>query len=56
MYNIIRKSREWLTINYVVDVAKTTLPKFYIFSGEKTCDDYIQFYKPKTCMAMQSKE
>ncbi len=55
MYNTIRKSREWLTIKCVVDVAKTTLPRFYISSGERICDDCIQFCKPRTCMAMQSK-
>jgi hypothetical protein len=55
VYNIIHKFREWLTINCVVDVAKTTLPRFYIFNGKRIRDNYIQFYKPKTYMAMQSK-
>jgi hypothetical protein len=41
VYDIIHKSREWLIINYVVDVAKTTLPRFYIFNGEKIRDNYI---------------
>jgi hypothetical protein len=32
---------EWLIINYVVNAAKTTLPWFYIFKGERIHDDYI---------------
>jgi len=28
---------------------------FYIFKGERIHDDYIQLYKPRTYMAMQSK-
>ncbi len=52
VYNTIPKSREWLTINYVVNVVGTTLPRFYIFRGEKICDDYIQFCKLGTYMAM----
>jgi len=55
VYNIIPKSREWLIINCVVNVVRTTLPRFYIFKGERICDDYIQLCKPGTCMAMQSK-
>jgi hypothetical protein len=55
VYNIIPKSKEWLTINCVVNVARTTLPRFYIFRREKIRDDYIQLYKPRTCMAMHSK-
>jgi hypothetical protein len=48
-------SREWLTVNYVVNATGTILLRFYIFKGERICDDYIQFCKPRTCMAMQSK-
>ncbi len=55
MYNIIPKSKEWLIINYVVNVVRTTLPGFHIFKGENIRDDYIQFCKPRTCMAVQSK-
>ncbi len=55
MYSVIPKSREWLIVNCVVNVIGTTLPGFYIFRGERICDDYIQLYKPRTCMAMQSK-
>ncbi len=55
MYNIILKSREWLIINCVVNVVGTTLLGFYIFRGERICDDYIQLYELGTCMAMQSK-
>jgi hypothetical protein len=47
VYNIIPKSREWMTVNYVVNAKGTTLLRFYIFKG-----DYIQLYKPGTCMAM----
>jgi len=39
----------------VVNVVGTTLPGFYIFRGERICDNYIQFYKLGTYMAMQSK-
>jgi len=55
LYNIILKSKEWLTINCVVNATRTTLPRFYIFRKERICDDYIQLYKPRTCMAMLSK-
>jgi hypothetical protein len=55
MYNIIPKSKEWLTINFVVNAAGTTLLGFYIFRGKMICDNYIQFCKPWTCMATQSK-
>jgi len=39
----------------VVNVAKTTLPRFYLFKGKRIRDDYIQLCKLGTCMAMQSK-
>ncbi len=52
VYNIIPKSRKWLIVNYMVNVVKTTLPRFYIFRGKMICDDYIQFYKLGTYMAM----
>jgi hypothetical protein len=55
VYNTIPKSKEWLIINCVVNAIGTTLPGFYIFEGENVRDDYIQLYKPRTCMAMQSK-
>jgi len=31
------------------------LPNFYIFKRERLKDDYIKFYKPNICMAMQKK-
>jgi hypothetical protein len=52
VYNIIPKSKEWLIINYVVNVVGTTLLGFYIFRGERIDDGYIQFYKPRICMVM----
>jgi hypothetical protein len=55
VHNIIPKSKEWLSANYEMNVAKTTLPRFYIFKRERICDDYIQLYKLGTCMAIQSK-
>jgi hypothetical protein len=55
VYNTIPKSKEWLTINYVVNAVRTTLPWFYIFKGERIQNEYIQFYKPRIYMAMQSK-
>jgi hypothetical protein len=41
VYNTIPKSREWLTINYVVNATGTTMPGFYIFRGKRICDNYI---------------
>jgi hypothetical protein len=41
-----------LTINYVVNAIRTTLLGFFIFKGKKIWNDYIQFCKPRTCMAM----
>jgi hypothetical protein len=55
MYNTIPQSKEWLTINYVVNTIMTTLPGLYISKGERIQNDYIQLCKPRTCMAMQSK-
>jgi len=55
VYNTIQKSKEWLIINCVVNATKITLLRFYIFKGEKIHDDYIQLYKLRTYMAMQSK-
>jgi len=55
MYNTIPKSREWLIINCVVNVVGTIMSGFYMFKGEWIHDDYIQFYKPRIYMAMQSK-
>jgi hypothetical protein len=46
---------EWLIVNCVVNRAGTTLPRFYIFKGERIRDKYIQFYKPSSCTTMQSK-
>ncbi len=39
----------------MVNVVGTSLLGFYIFRGERLWDDYIQLYKAKTCMVMQSK-
>ncbi len=50
MYNIIPKSKEWMTIDCVVNVEGTTLLGFNIFKR-----DYIQLYKLGTYMVMQSK-
>jgi hypothetical protein len=50
VYITIPKSKEWLTINYVVNEVKLTLLGFYIFRGERICDDYIQLYKAWICM------
>ncbi len=55
VYNTMPKSREWLIVNYIINVVGTTLLGFYIFRGEKIHDDYIQLYKLGKCMAMQSK-
>ncbi len=42
IYNIILKSYKWLIVNYVMNVKGTILPRFYIFQGERMCDDYIK--------------
>jgi hypothetical protein len=55
VYNIIPKSREWLTINYVVNAARTTLLGFYIFERERIKNDYVHLCKLGTYVAMQSK-
>jgi len=55
VYNIILKPKKWMIINYVVNATWTTHSWFYIFKGERICDDYIQFCKLRICMAMQSK-
>jgi hypothetical protein len=55
VYNTIPKSREWSTINCVMNVAKGVLLRFYIFKGEKLQDDDIKFCKLGTCMLMQKK-
>jgi hypothetical protein len=41
VYNTISKSREWLTINCVVNVVGTSFPGFYIFRVERIGDDYL---------------
>jgi hypothetical protein len=41
VYNIIPKSKGWMIVNCVVNATKTTLPRFYIFRGERIHDDYI---------------
>ncbi len=51
MYNIIPKSKEWLTINYVVNVTRGSILGFYIFRGERIRGDYIMHCKLGTCMA-----
>jgi hypothetical protein len=55
VYNIILKSREWLTINYAMNAARGSILGFYIFRGERINDDYIMHYKLGTFMAVQTK-
>ncbi len=55
VYNTIPKSKEWLIVNYVVNVVGITLLWFYIFRGKTKCDDYVQLCKLRACMAMQLK-
>ncbi len=55
IYNTIPKSKEWLTINYVINDVITNLLRFYILKGERLQDDYIKFFKRKSCMVMQMK-
>jgi hypothetical protein len=50
VYNIIPKSKEWMTVNCVVNAKGTTLLGFYTFRR-----NYIQLSKLGTCKAMQSK-
>jgi hypothetical protein len=52
VYNTIPKFQEWLTMNYVVNVARVTLLAFYIFTSEKMWKDHLKVCKPWTCMAM----
>jgi hypothetical protein len=46
VYITIPKSREWMTINYVVNAVGSILHGFYIFKGERIKEDYIQQCKP----------
>jgi IS4 transposase len=55
IYSTIPKSREWLVVNYAINVVGGVLLGFYIFRGEKLRDDYIRLYKLGTCMAMYKK-
>jgi hypothetical protein len=43
VYNIIPKSQDWLTINYVVNVTRGVLHGFYIFEGERLRDATLNF-------------
>lgn len=51
----IPNSKNWLAINYVINAIRRFLPSFYIFEGKKLCNDYIQLWKLRTCMDMQTK-
>jgi hypothetical protein len=51
IYNTIPRSREWLTINYAINDVIANLLRFYIFKGERLQDNYIKFFKPRSCMA-----
>jgi hypothetical protein len=42
-------------MNCVVNATKVSLPKFYIFMGERIKDDYIKQWKGRTCMGMERK-
>jgi hypothetical protein len=46
VYNIIPKSREWMTANCAVNATRGILLGFYIFKGERIKEDYIQQWKP----------
>jgi len=50
VYNTIPKSKEWMTVNCVVNAKGATFLRFYTFRR-----DYIQLCKLRTCKAMQSK-
>jgi len=49
VYSTIPKSREWLTINCVINIAWSTLIGFYILRGERLRDDYIKLCKLGMC-------
>jgi hypothetical protein len=55
LYNTIPKSKEWLTINCVMNAVGGLIPIFYIFRGERIKDDYIKYCKFGTCMVGQTK-
>jgi hypothetical protein len=42
VYSTILKSREWMTINCVINAVGGVPPNFYIFKGERIRKDYIQ--------------
>jgi hypothetical protein len=53
IYSAIPESREWLTINCVINIVGGVLLWFYIFKGEKLHYDYIKLYKAGICISMQ---
>jgi hypothetical protein len=55
MYSTIPKFKEWLTINYVMNAIGGSIPRFYIFLGQKIRSDYIMHCKLRTCMVVQTK-
>jgi hypothetical protein len=55
VYDTIPKSKEWLTINCATNATRGSIPRFYIFWGERVKDDYIKHYKLGTCMPMRTK-
>jgi hypothetical protein len=54
-YSTIPKSWEWLNINYEINDVGGVIPKFYIFKGGKSLNDYIKFSTPKIYMIMPKK-
>jgi hypothetical protein len=46
VYNTISKFQEWLTMNYVVNVARVALLAFYIFRSGNMWEDYLKVCKP----------
>jgi hypothetical protein len=48
----ISKPRQWLIVNYVVNVARKFLPTFYMFMNESLCVDDIVEKKTMICMIM----
>jgi hypothetical protein len=50
VYNTILKSKDWLIINYIINVKAGFLLGFYIFKGERIKENYIKHCNARSCM------
>ena len=55
VYAQIPNEREWLSILTSINVARHSIPRFYIFKGKRRLRDYIHLCEAGSTMAMQEK-